>query len=126
MSILQFVRKGTKHFFGNTVTGGPFHVILLLYACFIIAVVILRFLSSDGETIMMSLALISAWCNVIYFARGFRLLGPLCIMIQKMVLGDLLKFCILLIAVLIGFAAGKAEEMNDTLLLVLKRVTVDH
>ncbi|OCT80807.1 transient receptor potential cation channel subfamily V member 5 [Xenopus laevis] len=117
--ILQFVRKGSKHFFGSTVTGGPFHFVMLLYACFIIAVVILRFVSSDGETVMLSLALISAWCNVIYFGRGFRLLGPLCIMIQKMVLGDLIKFCILLIAVLIGFAAAfdvHFQEINTTTL----------
>ncbi|KAM4693731.1 transient receptor potential cation channel subfamily V member 6-like isoform 2-T2 [Discoglossus pictus] len=104
--ISQFIRKGAKHFFGNTVTGGPFHIIMLLYACFIISMMVLRFLNNEDETVVMSLALICAWCNVIYFARGFKLLGPLCIMIQKMILGDLLRFCIILITVLIGFAAA--------------------
>ncbi|XP_053317117.1 transient receptor potential cation channel subfamily V member 6-like [Spea bombifrons] len=116
--ISRLVRKGPRHFFGNTVTGGPFHVIMLLYGCFILTVVILRFARSDGETAVMSLALISAWCNVIYFARGFRLLGPLCIMIQKMILDDLLRFCVILAIALIGFAAAfdvHFQAMNATM-----------
>ncbi|MEE6501216.1 hypothetical protein FKM82_004106 [Ascaphus truei] len=118
LEIPRLIRKGPRHFFGNTVTGGPFHVIMLLYACFIVTIMILRCLNSEGETVVMSLALISAWCNVIYFARGFKHLGPLCIMIQKMILGDLLRFCIILITVLIGFAAAfdvHFQAMNVTL-----------
>ncbi|XP_053566090.1 transient receptor potential cation channel subfamily V member 6-like isoform X2 [Bombina bombina] len=116
--ITQLLKNGAKHFFGNTVTGGPFHIIMLLYAGFILAVMVLRLITTEGETVLMSLALICAWCNVIYFARGFRILGPLCIMIQKMILGDLLRFCIILILVLIGFAAAfhvHFQAMNVTL-----------
>ncbi|CAJ0968320.1 unnamed protein product [Ranitomeya imitator] len=78
----------------------------LLYACFIIAMVMMRLLNTEGQTIVMSLSLISGWCNLIYFARGFQLLGPLCIMIQKMIINDLLRFCVILFTVLTGFAAA--------------------
>ncbi|XP_069583480.1 transient receptor potential cation channel subfamily V member 6-like isoform X1 [Ranitomeya imitator] len=106
IEVAQLVRKGPRRFFGNTVRGGPFHIIMLLYACFIIAMVMMRLLNTEGQTIVMSLSLISGWCNLIYFARGFQLLGPLCIMIQKMIINDLLRFCVILFTVLTGFAAA--------------------
>ncbi|XP_018413282.1 PREDICTED: transient receptor potential cation channel subfamily V member 6-like [Nanorana parkeri] len=117
IEVAQLIRKGPKRFFGNTVRGGPFHIIMFLHACFIIAVITTRLLHNEGETIAMSLALISGWCNVIYFARGFRLLGPLCIMIQKMIMHDLMRFCVILFTVLIGFAAAMNvhfQAMNVT------------
>ncbi|XP_075194675.1 transient receptor potential cation channel subfamily V member 6-like [Anomaloglossus baeobatrachus] len=118
IEVVQLVRKGPRRFFGNTVRGGPFHIIMLLYACFIIAMAIMRLLNNEVETIVMSLSLISGWCNVIYFARGFQLLGPLCIMIQKMIINDLLRFCVILFTVLTGFAAAlhvHFQTMNATI-----------
>ncbi|XP_075720148.1 transient receptor potential cation channel subfamily V member 6-like [Rhinoderma darwinii] len=118
IEVVQLVRKGPRRFFGNTVRGGPFHIIMLLYACFIITIIMMRLLNIEGETVVMSLALISGWCNLIYFARGFRLLGPLCIMIQKMILDDLLRFCVILFTVLVGFAAAlnvHFQVMNATM-----------
>ncbi|XP_029473232.1 transient receptor potential cation channel subfamily V member 6-like [Rhinatrema bivittatum] len=112
------MKRGPWQFFGNTVNGGPFHVTMLLYACFIVTILILRVSNSTGETAVMPMALISAWCNLIYFARGFNFLGPLCIMIQKMIFGDLLRFCIILIIVIIGFSAAfdvHFQAMNVTL-----------
>ncbi|XP_038608345.1 transient receptor potential cation channel subfamily V member 6-like [Tachyglossus aculeatus] len=79
---------------------------MMVYACLIVIIMILRILASEGETVVMSLALVNAWCNIIYFARGFKLLGPLCIMIQKMLFGDLMRFCTILIIVIIGFGAA--------------------
>uniref|UniRef100_A0A4W3KGD4 Transient receptor potential cation channel subfamily V member 5-like n=1 Tax=Callorhinchus milii TaxID=7868 RepID=A0A4W3KGD4_CALMI len=78
----------------------------IVYGCLVLITMILRVLNHEWETVIMAYALISAWCNVIYFARGFKLLGPLCIMIQKMIFGDLMRFCYVLIIVIIGFGAG--------------------
>nr|XP_006002548.1 PREDICTED: transient receptor potential cation channel subfamily V member 6-like [Latimeria chalumnae] len=116
--IPRLVHIGPIKYFGNTVTGGPFHVIMMVYASFIVITVVLRLIGHNGETITMSFALISAWCNVIYFARGFKLLGPLCIMIQKMIFGDLMRFCSILIIVIIGFGAAfdvHFQALNPTI-----------
>ncbi|XP_067897563.1 transient receptor potential cation channel subfamily V member 5-like [Heterodontus francisci] len=104
--IPRLIHIGPAKYFGNTVTGGPFHITMIVYACFVLITMILRVLNHEWETVIMAYALISAWCNVLYFARGFKLLGPLCIMIQKMIFGDLMRFCYVLIIVIIGFGAG--------------------
>uniref|UniRef100_F7CJL7 Uncharacterized protein n=1 Tax=Ornithorhynchus anatinus TaxID=9258 RepID=F7CJL7_ORNAN len=105
IEIPQLFQAGHKVFFGTATAGGPFYISMMVYACLIVIIMILRILASEGETVVMSLALVNAWCNIIYFARGFKLLGPLCIMIQKMLFGDLMRFCTILIIVIIGFGA---------------------
>ncbi|GCC20903.1 hypothetical protein chiPu_0019473 [Chiloscyllium punctatum] len=79
----DILRYGPKEYFGKTALGGPFHVINICYGVLVLAVLPLRLTSTPGETIPMSFALILAWCNLLYFARGFRLTGPFAIMIQK-------------------------------------------
>ncbi|XP_030072652.1 transient receptor potential cation channel subfamily V member 6 [Microcaecilia unicolor] len=115
--VAGLLRDGPRQFFGNTMKGGPFHLTMLLYAGFIVTILIMRLAGSTAETVITPMALLSAWCSVIYFARGFRFLGPLCIMIQKMIFGDLLRFCIILIIVIIGFSAAfdvHFQAMNQT------------
>lgn len=37
----------------------------------------------QGEEVVMALCLVLGWSNVMFFARGFEMLGPYVIMIQK-------------------------------------------
>ncbi|XP_078725610.1 transient receptor potential cation channel subfamily V member 5-like isoform X2 [Lampetra fluviatilis] len=104
--ILYLMKNGPKKYFGNTVTGGPFHAIMMCYSVLVLVIVVLRVLTNDVEVIFMSIALILGWCNIMYFARGFSMLGPFTIMIQKMLFGDLLRFIMFLIIVLLGFSAA--------------------
>ncbi|XP_075926466.1 transient receptor potential cation channel subfamily V member 5-like isoform X2 [Petromyzon marinus] len=106
MEILYLMKNGPKKYFGNTVTGGPFHAIMMSYGVLVLVIVVLRVLTNDVEVIFMSIALILGWCNIMYFARGFSMLGPFTIMIQKMLFGDLLRFIMFLIIVLLGFSAA--------------------
>uniref|UniRef100_A0A8D0HJ57 Ion transport domain-containing protein n=1 Tax=Sphenodon punctatus TaxID=8508 RepID=A0A8D0HJ57_SPHPU len=106
LEIPGILRIGATKYFGQTILGGPFHIIVITYACMILLTMVMRLTSTNGEVVPMSFALVLGWCNVMYFARGFHMLGPFTIMIQKMIFGDLLRFCGLMAVVLLGFASA--------------------
>ncbi|XP_023568692.1 transient receptor potential cation channel subfamily V member 5 [Octodon degus] len=104
--IPDIFRVGASRYFGQTVLGGPFHVIIISYASLVLVAMAMRLTSVNGEVVPLSLALVLGWCSVMYFARGFQMLGPFTIMIQKMIFGDLLRFCWLMAMVILGFASA--------------------
>ncbi|XP_015275289.1 PREDICTED: transient receptor potential cation channel subfamily V member 6-like [Gekko japonicus] len=106
LEIPDVLRVGFTKYFGQTILGGPFHIIIITYACMILVTMVMRLTSTDGEVVPMSFALVLGWCNVMYFARGFQMLGPFTIMIQKMIFGDLMRFCGLMAVVILGFASA--------------------
>ncbi|XP_060618658.2 transient receptor potential cation channel subfamily V member 6 [Anolis sagrei] len=106
LEIPDILRIGAAKFFGQTILGGPFHIIIIAYSCMILVTMVMRLTSTDGEVAPMSCALVLGWCNVMYFARGFQMLGPFTIMIQKMIFGDLMRFCGLMAVVILGFASA--------------------
>uniref|UniRef100_A0A452RBN4 Transient receptor potential cation channel subfamily V member 6 n=1 Tax=Ursus americanus TaxID=9643 RepID=A0A452RBN4_URSAM len=81
--IPDIFRVGVTRFFGQTILGGPFHVLIITYACMVLVTMVMRLTNANGEVVPMSFALVLGWCNVMYFARGFQMLGPFTIMIQK-------------------------------------------
>ncbi|XP_055510090.1 transient receptor potential cation channel subfamily V member 6-like isoform X1 [Leucoraja erinacea] len=103
VEVHDILRYGPKKYFGRTALGGPFHVINICYGVMVLTVLVLRLASLPGETVPMSLALILAWCNLMYFARGFRLMGPFTIMIQKIIFEIILPFLVLMLIVLLAF-----------------------
>ncbi|XP_067860627.1 transient receptor potential cation channel subfamily V member 5-like [Heptranchias perlo] len=102
----DIIRYGTAGYFGKTVLGGPFHVIIICYAILVLLILILRLTSAGTEGVFMALAIVLAWCNSIYFARGFRILGPFAILLQKIILEKFLTYAILMLMVLIGFTTA--------------------
>uniref|UniRef100_G1LIU1 Transient receptor potential cation channel subfamily V member 5 n=1 Tax=Ailuropoda melanoleuca TaxID=9646 RepID=G1LIU1_AILME len=106
LEIPDIFRVGASRYFGQTVLGGPFHVIIIIYACMVLVTMVMRLSNMNGEMVPMSIALVLGWCSVMYFARGFQMLGPFSIMIQKMIFGDLMRFCWLMAVVILGFASA--------------------
>ncbi|XP_075413882.1 transient receptor potential cation channel subfamily V member 5 [Tenrec ecaudatus] len=106
IEIPDILRVGATRYFGQTILGGPFHVIIVTYACLVLVIMVMRLTNTNGEVVPMSFALVLGWCSVMYFARGFQMLGPFTIMIQKMIFGDLMRFCWLMAVVILGFASA--------------------
>ncbi|XP_014896252.1 transient receptor potential cation channel subfamily V member 6 [Poecilia latipinna] len=106
LEIPDILRVGAKRYFGQTALGGPFHVILISYATLVVLLCVFRACEVHGEREVMAVCLLLGWCNVMFFARGFEMLGPYVIMIQKIIFGDLTKFMWLSVIVLIGFSTS--------------------
>uniref|UniRef100_A0A3Q3FIQ4 Transient receptor potential cation channel, subfamily V, member 6 n=1 Tax=Labrus bergylta TaxID=56723 RepID=A0A3Q3FIQ4_9LABR len=106
LEIPDILRVGARRYFGQTALGGPFHVILISYACLVVLLCVFRACGVQGEAVVMAVCLVLGWCNVMFFARGFEMLGPYVIMIQKIIFGDLTKFMWLSFIVLIGFSTS--------------------
>ncbi|XP_055203105.1 transient receptor potential cation channel subfamily V member 6 isoform X3 [Gorilla gorilla gorilla] len=110
VEVPDIFRMGVTRFFGQTILGGPFHVLIITYAFMVLVTMVMRLSSASGEVVPMSFALVLGWCNVMYFARGFQMLGPFTIMIQKMIFGDLMRFCWLMAVVILGFASDRGPR----------------
>ncbi|XP_038567114.1 transient receptor potential cation channel subfamily V member 5-like [Micropterus salmoides] len=106
LEIPDILRVGAKRYFGQTALGGPFHVILISYACLVVLLLVFRVCDVQGETVVMAVCLVLGWCNIMFFARGFEMLGPYVILIQKIIFGDMTKFMWLSFIVLIGFSTS--------------------
>uniref|UniRef100_A0AAQ6ITF1 Transient receptor potential cation channel, subfamily V, member 6 n=1 Tax=Anabas testudineus TaxID=64144 RepID=A0AAQ6ITF1_ANATE len=91
LEIPDILRVGAKRYFGQTALGGPFHVILIIYGCLVVLLCVFRLCEVQDELTPMAACLVLGWCNVMFFARGFEMLGPLVIVVQKMLFGDIVK-----------------------------------
>ncbi|XP_039535889.1 transient receptor potential cation channel subfamily V member 6 [Pimephales promelas] len=106
IEIPSILKVGAKRYFGQSALGGPFHVTLGSYACLVVILCVMRTTGMAGELVLMAWALVLGWSNVMYFARGFEMLGPYVIVIQKTIFGDLTKFMWLSLIFLIGSSTG--------------------
>uniref|UniRef100_A0A3Q1IUS1 Ion transport domain-containing protein n=1 Tax=Anabas testudineus TaxID=64144 RepID=A0A3Q1IUS1_ANATE len=106
LEIPDILRVGAKRYFGQTALGGPFHVILIIYGCLVVLLCVFRLCEVQDELTPMAACLVLGWCNVMFFARGFEMLGPLVIVVQKILFSDLLKFMLLFVIVLTGFSTA--------------------
>lgn len=102
-----------------------------MYGCFVVLLCVFRLCGVQQEMWVMSVCLMLSWSNLMFFGRGFAMLGPYVIVLQKvggeelrvqvcpgsasefhlwflqMVFRDLVTFMCLIMIVLIGFASGE-------------------
>nr|XP_020466563.1 transient receptor potential cation channel subfamily V member 6-like [Monopterus albus] len=102
----DIVRFGVKRYFGLSALGGPFHVILITFACSVLLLLVFRVCDVQREGDVMAVCLVFCWCNVMFFSRGFQLIGPHVIMVQKIILEDLGTFMLQLFILTIAFSSG--------------------
>uniref|UniRef100_A0A8C0ALY9 Transient receptor potential cation channel subfamily V member 2 n=1 Tax=Buteo japonicus TaxID=224669 RepID=A0A8C0ALY9_9AVES len=69
--------------------------------------------SSENYVAVMVFSLLLGWVNTLYYTRGFQRTGIYSVMIQKTILRDLLRFLLVYIIFLFGFAAALVTLMGD-------------
>ncbi|XP_078467650.1 transient receptor potential cation channel subfamily V member 5-like [Lampetra planeri] len=106
LEMLDVIRVGASRYFGNIVTGGHFHMILVCYACLVGLLFVMRLAGAQGESVPMSLALVLGWCYTLFFAHGVEMLGPFMVTIQKVLFEDVFRVCWLMFMVLMGFTCA--------------------
>nr|XP_020466493.1 LOW QUALITY PROTEIN: transient receptor potential cation channel subfamily V member 5-like [Monopterus albus] len=106
LEVPDIARFGVKRYFGQTALGGPFHVILITFACSVLLLLVFRVCDVQREGDVMAVCLVFCWCNVMFFSRGFQLIGPHVIMVQKIILEDLGTFMLQLFILTIAFSSG--------------------
>ncbi|CAH2322592.1 transient receptor potential cation channel subfamily V member 6 [Pelobates cultripes] len=105
LEISQVLSRGMQCCF-SYLWAEPFWIVRFCFSLMILVILVLRVTSTDGEAIPMSIALVLGWCHAMYFARGFKMLGPFTIIIQKMASSDLLTFCWLMAMVVFGYSTA--------------------
>uniref|UniRef100_A0A665W7Y2 Transient receptor potential cation channel, subfamily V, member 6 n=1 Tax=Echeneis naucrates TaxID=173247 RepID=A0A665W7Y2_ECHNA len=103
LEIPDILRVGAKRYFGQTALGGPFHVILISYACLVVLLCVFRACEVQGEAVVMAVCLVLGWCNVMFFARGFEML--VLFTVHLLVFSNR-TFMWLTVIVLIGFSTS--------------------
>uniref|UniRef100_A0A8C4XU49 Transient receptor potential cation channel subfamily V member 2 n=1 Tax=Falco tinnunculus TaxID=100819 RepID=A0A8C4XU49_FALTI len=69
--------------------------------------------SSENYVAVMVFSLLLGWMNMLYYTRGFQRTGIYSVMIQKTILSDLLRFLLVYMIFLFGFAAALVTLMGD-------------
>ncbi|XP_064632713.1 transient receptor potential cation channel subfamily V member 6-like isoform X2 [Lineus longissimus] len=93
--------------FAKNLKSAPAKTIFIFSCLLILACVPLRFFGLVWhEEVLLTITLPGSWIFFLYFARGIRLYGPFVTMIYKMLRGDLVRFAIIYLVILICFAQG--------------------
>ncbi|KAM4620142.1 transient receptor potential cation channel subfamily V member 1 isoform 1-T2 [Polymixia lowei] len=85
---------------------GYCEIIFFMQAVFFLVSAVLYHSGRQEYLGFMVVCLALSWVNVLYFFRGYRCLGVYSVMIQKMILGDFIRFLFVYIVFLFGFSAA--------------------
>uniref|UniRef100_A0A8C8VMJ6 Transient receptor potential cation channel subfamily V member 2 n=1 Tax=Pelusios castaneus TaxID=367368 RepID=A0A8C8VMJ6_9SAUR len=110
--ILHFLRRYRN--LKNVFSDGCIEFFLLIQAFFLLLSAVLYFGGSEDYVPVMVFSLLLGWVNMLYYTRGFQWTGIYCVMIQKTILRDLLRFLMVYVIFLFGFAAALVIVTGDT------------
>ncbi|XP_062392187.1 transient receptor potential cation channel subfamily V member 1-like [Sardina pilchardus] len=85
---------------------GFYELLFFIQAVLFLASAVLYFCSRKEYLGCMVLCLALSWVNVLYYSRGSKNMGIYGVMIQKMIVGDILRFLSVYMVFLFGFTAA--------------------
>ncbi|XP_029784736.1 transient receptor potential cation channel subfamily V member 2 [Suricata suricatta] len=83
-----------------------FEILFLIQALLTVLSQVLCFLAIEWYLPLLVSSLVLAWLNLLYYTRGLQHTGIYSVMIQKVILRDLLRFLLVYLVFLFGFAVG--------------------
>lgn len=83
-----------------------FEILFLAQALFTVLSQVLCFLAIEWYLPLLVSSLVLGWLNLLYYTRGFQHTGIYSVMIQKVILRDLLRFLLVYLVFLFGFAVA--------------------
>ncbi|XP_065708933.1 transient receptor potential cation channel subfamily V member 2-like isoform X2 [Patagioenas fasciata] len=88
-------------------------ILIFIQAFSLLLSAVLYGASSENYVAVMVFSLLLGWVNMLYYTRGFQRTGIYSVMIQKTILRDLLRFLLVYIIFLFGFATALVTLMGD-------------
>ena len=90
----------------NCYHNGPFRLVLVLFSISVITDFIWRMLDVNYENYLLVCSMILGWWFLVFFLRGIRQFSFFTVMIQKVLIGDMFRFSIVIGMELIAFTTG--------------------
>ncbi|XP_010609966.1 transient receptor potential cation channel subfamily V member 2 isoform X1 [Fukomys damarensis] len=93
-----------------------FEILFLAQALLTVLSQVLCFMSIEWYLPLLVSSLVLGWLNLLYYTRGFQYTGIYSVMIQKVILRDLLRFLLVYLVFLFGFAialVSLSQESRD-------------
>ncbi|KAB0366935.1 hypothetical protein FD755_020259 [Muntiacus reevesi] len=94
-----------------------FEILFLVQALLTVLSQVLCFLAVKAYLPLLVCSLVLGWLNLLYYTRGLQHTGIYSVMIQKVILRDLLRFLLVYLVFLLGFAVALvslSREAQDT------------
>ncbi|XP_053562081.1 transient receptor potential cation channel subfamily V member 1 [Bombina bombina] len=85
---------------------GYFEVLFFLQSAILLCSGLAYLAGSEQYVPLMVFALVIGWVNMLFYTRGFQQTGIYSVMIQKTILRDMLRFLLVYLVFLLGFAAA--------------------
>uniref|UniRef100_A0A8C5QVN5 Transient receptor potential cation channel subfamily V member 2 n=1 Tax=Leptobrachium leishanense TaxID=445787 RepID=A0A8C5QVN5_9ANUR len=92
---------------------GYFEVLFFLQALILLCSGVVYLAGSETYVTLLVMSLVIGWVDVLYYTRGFQQTGIYSVMIQKTILRDMLRFLLVYLVFLFGFAAALVTLVGE-------------
>ncbi|CAK8683420.1 unnamed protein product [Clavelina lepadiformis] len=104
LAALEVYNEGFRTFL-HTIYNAPMKGSFLISCVFVLSVIPCRYTCSlAAENVLLTIAICTCVPYLLFFCRGFKLVGPFIVAIYNMITGDLLRFLIIYLIFLMGFS----------------------
>ena len=100
----EMYRTGIREYFSSSGSALLENSLSCIFSACIFLVAILSLIGSPAQSAVLAMASIAGWSYLFFFLLAFRLTGPMVVMIHQMLTNDVLRFCLIYLVFLMGFA----------------------